>query len=182
MFDIIEFYRWIESQKIKTSDVILTDYPEFRVLEGRGDIYRQSPIFWWKTLANRVLYILTRVWVLRTPNASRNNNRNSNFQHFLCKKLKKRRICNKFAVKFSKKNVFFSLHQNAVPGLIIWPWSELYPNARFDKHFVYNKLILLELLHLCISKWSTMCGSKEHSELPYITQWSHYCGGTVHSS
>ena len=53
-----------------------------------------------------LLYILTSVWVVRTPNAGQN----SNYQHFLCKKAKKSK---KFAAKFCKKQVFLSLHQNA---------------------------------------------------------------------
>ena len=39
------------------------------------------------TLYNWVLYIWTSVWVLRTPNAGRNNH----FQHFCCINLKKAR-------------------------------------------------------------------------------------------
>ena len=39
-----------------------------------------------------LLYILTSVWVLHTPNAGGN----SYFQRFLCKKPKKQEICNKF--------------------------------------------------------------------------------------
>ena len=46
-----------------------------------------------------MLYILTSVWVLHTPNTGRN----SHSQHFFCKKAKKRK---KFAANFCK-NVFF---------------------------------------------------------------------------
>ena len=46
-----------------------------------------------------VLYILTSVWVLRTPNAGRNGH----FQHFFCKKAQKSK---KFAANFCKKHFF----------------------------------------------------------------------------
>ena len=43
-----------------------------------------------------MLYILTSIWVLRTPNAGRNRH----FQHFSAKKLKKKqKICSKFQQK-----------------------------------------------------------------------------------
>ena len=47
-----------------------------------------------------LLYILTSIWVLRMPNAGRI----SHFQHFCCKKAKKKKeICSKFL----QKNRFF---------------------------------------------------------------------------
>ena len=66
-------------------------------------------LFWfiyWHTLISKVLYILTSVLVLGTPNTGRN----SHFQHCCAEKLKKSK---KFAATFCKKHVFLSLHQNA---------------------------------------------------------------------
>ena len=55
-----------------------------------------------------LLYVLTRVWVLRTPKAAQN----MLFQHFLHQKAKKQRKSKKFSAKFNK-NDFLSLHKNA---------------------------------------------------------------------
>ena len=56
-----------------------------------------------------MLYILTSIWVVLTPNAGPS----MLFNIFCAKKLKKGRKSKKFAGKFIKK-VFFSLYQKAV--------------------------------------------------------------------
>ena len=53
-----------------------------------------------------MLYILTSVWVLRTPKAGQH----SHFQHFFCKKAKQKQ---EIWHKFLQKTHFLSLHQNA---------------------------------------------------------------------
>ena len=86
-----------------------------------------------------MLHILTRVWVLRTPNSGQN----SHFQRFLCKKAKKSK---KFAAKFCKKHVFLSLHQNA--GRLFYSQkNELFPifyKIGSESQLFVDKTVFLE--------------------------------------
>ena len=83
----------------------------------------------------RLLYILTSVWVLRTPNAGRN----SHFQRFCCKKLKKQEICSKFL----QKTVFLSLRQNA--GRLFY--SQKNKLFSLKRHFYLLKVVNHQQLH-----------------------------------
>ena len=56
-----------------------------------------------------MLYILTSIWVLWTPNAGQN----SHFHHFLCLKAKKMQKVTNLDWNLAKIVFFLILHQNA---------------------------------------------------------------------
>ena len=76
-----------------------------------------------------LLYILTNIWLLRTPNAGPN----LIFQHCYFKKTEKGRKARKFG-KFFAKNVFLSLHPDAGWGCVGWIIPSQFKSINFLSH------------------------------------------------
>ena len=81
---------------------------------------RVTPFLYIKNIGASLqrLYILTTMWVLRTPNAGRN----MLFQCFLCKKVPRGRKSKIIDLKFGK-NVFLKLNLDAGWGFCTPKWS-----------------------------------------------------------
>ena len=92
-------------------------------------------VVFFKPLVPCLLYILTSVWVLRTPNAGWN----LHFQHFCAKKLKKYKKSNKFNAKFRKK-FFFICTKTLVECFI--PRSSRFSQTMFNIHFLSPSICL----------------------------------------
>ena len=107
-----------------------------------------------------MLYISTKVWVLRNPYTGQN----SHFQRFLCKKAKK---CKKFAAKFCQKQVFFKF---APEGWLTVLFTKKL--AFFSKNLLLpmiscELLLLLVIFGLLGVKWSKYTTDRN-------VVWQHY--------
>ena len=107
-----------------------------------------------------LLYIMTSVWVLRTPNADWN----SHFQFFLCKKLKKRLYLQTSKIYHSHSFIhsfiiFFIIKQKLLKITISTSiWGAQHPNTGGNmqqsvakKPNLKNSLFILEVvfIHIC---------------------------------
>ena len=78
-----------------------------------------------------IIFFLTSIWVLRTPNAGQN----MLFKSFLCKKVKKEEKAWKLIQNLEKKNILFGLdlwskdlQKNILtqsPNFELWGWIEI---------------------------------------------------------
>ena len=100
-----------------------------------------------------MLYISTSVWVLRTPNAGRN----SHFQHFSAKSLKKQDICSKFLqktcfFKFSTKrwstgiSAYYTINLDIFGHLVFFLYGHMVKNIEQKRLKTAEKKCFNQLL------------------------------------